>query len=106
MIAVREGIWNRQEKGLLSTIAVQSESGNTGHIDGAAAAKHGIKNIILRAENTACLYVDGDLAVRQLLYLGLKISCHLAYDGIQRVNLCVYQSYLRHISCVVSAAGS
>ena len=101
MSTILEGIRNGKKHGLLSAVAVQCESRDTGHIDGAAAAQHGIQNVVLRTKNAAGLNIDGDLAVRQLFYFGLEISSHLANDGIKRVNLCIYQSYFRHIGSVV-----
>jgi len=104
MSTILEGIRNGQKHGLLSAVAVQCESRDTGHIDGAAAAQHSIQNVVLRAKNTAGLNVDGDLAVRQLFYFVLEIGSHLANDSIKRVNLCIYQSYFRHIGSIIGAS--
>ena len=82
MVTVYKCIRNRQKYGFFHAVACQSERGDTGHVDGSAAAQHGVEDIIFRTENTAGLNVDGDLPAGELFYLLLERGCHLSDDGV------------------------
>ena len=98
VVTVCKCIRNGQKHGLLSAVACQGKCGNTGNINGASAAQHGIQNVVLRTKYTAGLQVNLNLAAGHLLNGLLKLRIGLSNNGIQRVNLCHNQGNLRHVA--------
>ena len=94
MRPVLEGEGDGQQLGLVATVAGQCESGNTGHIDGVAAGKNVVQNVVLGAEHAGGLNVDLNAAAGQLFHLLLESGGGLAHDGIQRVDLGVDQLHM------------
>ena len=82
VVTVCKCVRNGEKYGLLSAITGQCKCGNTGNINGSAAAQHGIQDIVLRTKYTAGLQVNLNLAAGQFLNSLLKFGISLSHNGV------------------------